>query len=167
MNIIYYLVLLVNVLIVSVIDIKTKKIHNLWTLLHLFIYFILIIFSMNNVTFSIGHLFLPITIFVTGFVLFLVKIVAAGDVKYLSSFFLLLPESEQDVTFNFLLITTAVFGVFVLLLNILKNWQKIYIAILHSDGKTIKEVFGTKVPFAPLIGLSWILYGIQFFRLFS
>jgi prepilin peptidase CpaA len=153
--------LLVELLVVAVLDIKTKKIKNAWSILNilLFVLFLFIYpeyYPFEGKTFLISGAFLLV-----GFILFLLKIMGAGDTKFLFSFFLVIPFYTQDDILSRLLIYTAICAFIFLLFNVTKNIKKLYLSLLTRDTKSLKECFGSKFAFAPVIFISWVWYGLE------
>ncbi|MFP5491302.1 MAG: prepilin peptidase [Bacteriovoracia bacterium] len=154
-----YLLLVIELALVSWGDIRTQKIPNFWSLLNI-VFFIFFLFFLPEIypfawaTFLYSAVFLAV-----GFVLFLLKIMGGGDSKFLFSFFLLIPVSLQSRALILLLLSTVLIGGFLLLTNIGKNHEKIVAAIKTGYIRGIKECFGTKFSFAPVILLAWLWLG--------
>ena len=83
----------------------------------------------------------------------------AGDSKYLVSLFLLIPISFQEVALASLVEITFVAGGVSFLFNTIKNIKKIFRAFKEKKINLIKECYGKKFPFAPVILGSWIIFG--------
>lgn len=140
-------------------DVRTQKIPNWWSLLNIgwFAGFLFIwpeTYPLAWTTFLYSTVFL-----VVGFVLFLLKIMGGGDSKFLFSFFLLVPVTLQWRALLLLLLSTILIGGFLLVTNLSKNHEKIVASIKTGYIKGIKECFGTKFSFAPVILLAWLWLG--------
>ena len=157
-----YMYLFIELLIVSLIDYRTKKISNLWSILHLILTLVVYFLLPEVYPFTWSVFFIPVVFFVVGFVLFLMKIMGGGDAKYLATFFLLIPHSMQRNSLEILLIVTTVIGFYVLLYRIVKNLNQFIMAIRLQDMKLFRGIWGSKFAFSPVILISWIWIGVQY-----
>jgi prepilin peptidase CpaA len=105
------------------------------------------------------------TFLAVGFVLYLLKVMGAGDSKYLFSFFLLIPPAWLDTAFFDLLVCTMVIGSFSLFTTIAQNFQRMSLYARTGYIRGFRECLGTKFPFAPVIFISWAWLGIKVFYL--
>ncbi len=154
-----YWFLLVELIFVSWGDIKTQKIPNAWSILNLIVFVLLLImlpsfYPLTWGTFLYSSVFLGV-----GFILFLLKIMGGGDSKFLFSFFLLIPVAVQPRALVSLLVSTILIGGFLLITNFAKNHERIVAFMKVGYVQGIKECFGTKFSFAPVILLAWIWLG--------
>ena len=156
-----YLMLLGELLLVAYYDLKTKKISNYWSIIHIAFYIMLLIVYPQFYEFSWNSLLYSGAILGVGFIFFFLKIAGAGDVKFLSTIFLLIPIDAHDVFFFNLLIGTTIFGSILLVFNTLKNFGKIKNCLMIRDYRELRKCYGTKFAFAPVILLSWILLGFD------
>lgn len=154
-----FLFILIELIFVSVGDIRTKKIPNLWSLLNIIIFIILVFVFKDLYVVSWKTFLYPVIWIIAGFILFSLKIMGGGDSKFLSTYFLLIPLSSQDDAFYFLIISTIFIGLSVFMFNILKNWKSILDCLKTKNYKLLKQHFGTKFTFAPVIFISWVLLG--------
>ncbi len=153
--------LLIELFVVSYLDMTTKRIKNIWAIVNL-CFFLLFLFiyqdfyplELKTFSYSLSFLFV-------GFVLFLMRIMGAGDTKFLFSFFLVTPENMHFDIYVKLLIFTGICACIFLIFNILKNMKKIYLSLLTRDLVGLKNCFGTKFAFAPVILITWIWIGIE------
>lgn len=111
-------------------------------------------YKFNFVTFFYPTVFLGV-----GFLLFVLKIMGGGDSKFLFSFFLLIPELYHEVFFMKLVYSTTAIGLYLLLYNTFRNFDKLSTSIRIMDMKGIKGVYGTKFAYAPVIAISWVAFG--------
>lgn len=154
-----FVFLAIELAFVSYIDIRYRKISNYWALLN-FVLFISLLFvfpmfyKFNFVTFFYPTVFLGV-----GFFLFVLKIMGGGDSKFLFSFFLLVPEAFHEAFFMKLVYSTIAIGLYLLLYNTFKNFDKLSLSLKTMDLKGIKGVYGTKFAYAPVIAISWIAFG--------
>lgn len=154
-----YIFILIELVFVSWGDIRTKRIPNFWSLLNIIV-FISLIFVFNDLyILSWKTFFYPVIWILSGFVFFLLKIMGGGDSKFLSTFFLLIPLNTQDDAFYYLILSTIFIGTSVFLLNIIRNWQNILDSLKTKNYALLKNSFGTKFSFAPVIFVSWIMLG--------
>lgn len=154
-----FLFVLIQLIAVSYGDIKYKKIPNVYTLLNIVVFIILLFAYPKIYIFSWDTFIYPIAFLVVGFVLFLINIMGAGDVKYLFSFFLITPVENQDVVFYYLLLSTVSIGVLLLLINTVRNFEKLMNAIKIGNVVEIKSIYGSKFSFAPVILFAWVAFG--------
>jgi len=96
---------------------------------------------------------------VVGFGLFLLRIMGAGDTKFLVTFFLLVPVSVQAQALTALLLSTLLIGGFLFFTNLARHHERIVASLKTGYIKGIKECFGTKFSFAPVILLAWLWLG--------
>ena len=140
-------------------DIRTQKIPNAWSLLNLGVFVLLLIFLPDHYPLH-WQTFVYSTVFlVVGFTLFLLRVMGGGDTKFLFSFFLLVPMAAQAETLVLLLLSTVLIGGFLFITNLSKNHEKIVTYLKSGYIKGIKDCFGTKFSFAPVILLAWIWVG--------
>lgn len=154
-----YFFLLIQVIIVAVIDVKTKKIWNIWTFINIIFALLSLFLFKEHYPLGWSLIQYPFFFLVIGFGLWLLKIMGAGDVKYLFSFFLMVPSALHHLTFAYLVNTTILIGLSVMLYNILKRFSFFWIAFRTRDKEMLKQVFGTKFSYAPAILLTWIWLG--------
>ena len=161
-----YLFILVELLPVSFIDLKTKKISNVWPVLNILTYFFLVFFFKDNYPFVLEHFLFPLGCLGVGFLFFIIKIMGPGDSKFLSSLFLLVTTEFQMTFFLILLYSTILVGSILLLLHTIRNFDKIKSAVLFREYGQLRGIFGSKFTYAPLILFSWVVFGWKI-RIFS
>jgi len=154
-----YLFLVVQLVFVAYNDITKKKISNMWPIINICFYLLSTFLFPDYYTFELSTFVFPITFFGVGLVLFMLKIMGAGDSKYLLSFYLLIPVSFHETAFVFLAYSTVVVGLSLLLTNIMKRFDIIKIAILTRNIRLIKTIFGQRFSYAPVILVSWLWFG--------
>ncbi len=140
-------------------DVRTQKIPNAWALLNIALFLGLLLLYPEQYPFRLGTLLYSVVFLLVGFGLFLLRIMGGGDSKYLFSFFLLVPVSVQPRALVLLLLSTLLIGGFLFLTNLGKNHEKIVGHLKTGYIKGIKECFGTKFSFAPVILLAWVWLG--------
>lgn len=133
----------------------------MWPILNIIIFFLMLVLFPSNYHLEFNTFFYSLVFLVVGFVLFLLKIMGAGDTKYLFSFFLVVPVAMHESMLMNLLISTIIIGLFFLLQNTLKNFENIIESVRIGDIKRIKTYYGTKFSYAPVILISWIWLGWQ------
>jgi prepilin peptidase CpaA len=156
-----YGLVLIQLLAVSWIDIKIKKISNRWFLLNSLLSMGCYVFLKDEYPLNWTILIFPISIIVIGFLLFLVDIMGAGDSKYLATLFLLTPPSLQMLLMEKLVYSTAMVGIVLLALKFIKDFQKIKAYAFNTYWKGLKETIRSRFSYAPVILLAWILLGMQ------
>jgi prepilin peptidase CpaA len=154
-----YLFILIELLFVSWGDVKTNKIPNIWSILNLVAFVILLFIVPDFYKFKLETFVFSTVFLIIGFILFLLKIMGGGDSKFLFTFFLLVPLAIQEMTFNYLLLSTVTIGTFVFITNIVKNFDKLKEYLRIKDYIGMKSCFGTKFSYAPVILIAWLLVG--------
>jgi len=154
-----YWFLVVELAAVSWGDIRTQKIPNYWSFLNLALFVSLLILWPDHYPLAWSTFLYSVVFLLVGFVLFILKIMGGGDSKYLFSFFLLIPVALQSKALLSLLLSTVLIGSFMLLTNIGRNHEKIVAHLKAGYISGIKECFGTKFSFAPVILLAWLWLG--------
>ena len=162
MNVALYSVLLAELLIVSFIDIRTKKISNLWSMFHIALFIGLQVSSREWP--EITHFIFPLGMIVVGFILFLFHIMGAGDSKYLASIFLLTPTPLHMPFMEKLLTVTIFVGTILLTMKFVKSAAKIKAYLMTFYIKGLKAEINSRFSYAPVILVSWILFGIALWQ---
>jgi prepilin peptidase CpaA len=84
----------------------------------------------------------------------------AGDSKYLSSLFFIIPLEHQGLMLEKIIYATCVVGFVMLSLKFLKDFQKIKAYAFSTYWRGVKESIRSSFSYAPVIFLAWILFGI-------
>jgi prepilin peptidase CpaA len=153
------IVLMIELSVVSYLDLKYRKIANLWSIFNLILYFLCLVVYPNLFSFSFQTFFYPLVFLGVGFFLFVLKIMGGGDSKFLFTFFLLVPEPYHEQFFLKLIYSTIAIGLYLLIYNTSRNFDKLRNATVRMDFKAFKSVYGTKFAYAPIIAISWIVFG--------
>ncbi len=140
-------------------DVRTQKIPNAWSLFNIGLFVACLFALPQYYPLQWGTFLYSVVFLVVGFVLFLLRIMGGGDSKFLFSFFLLVPGPLQPRALLLLLVSTILIGGFLFLTNLGKNHEKIVAYLKSGYIKGIKECFGTKFSFAPVILLAWMWLG--------
>lgn len=159
-----YTFIFIELLFITYIDIKYKKIANLWALTNIGIAIILFVLFPKIYPVTFDTFQYSIVFILVGFLLFMLKVMGGGDSKFLASFFLIVPLDRQDQVFIFLLIATVIIGIIFFIKNTFENREKLIQSFLDKDIKGVKSCFGTKFAYAPVILVTWILFGIDLFK---
>ena len=141
---------------VSLIDLKYKKISNYWSIGNILLTLGLFLFWKESYVLSLKHFAVPLGFLVVGFGLFSLKIMGAGDVKFISTFFLLLPEIDQLVFLNKIILLSVLVGFVFLLINLVKRRNELKMELYMGKLKSVYFKLGSKVPYAPVVFLAWI-----------
>lgn len=150
----------VQLTIVSIVDLKTRKISNRWSAVNLINAVILLLVLPEHYQLGWEMFNFPLVFFFVSFALFALKIMGAGDSKYISTFYLCVPFQEHERLFMFQLGLTIAIGIFLLAMNTVRNFDKIKLAWLIKDISVVKSIYGkSKFPYSPVILVSWILWG--------
>lgn len=156
-----FCVIFIQLLIVSWIDIKTKKISNLWFILNLAFCLVLHFIVPEAYPWQWTALVFPVGWIVIGFLLFLAGIMGAGDSKYLASLFLIIPIEHQAVMLEKLIYATCVVGIVMLTFKIAKDFKKIKAYAFSTYWKGLLKSIRSSFSYAPVILLAWVLLGVQ------
>lgn len=154
-----YIFILIELCIVAYLDLKYRKIRNIWIFLNIVISIVLFIIFPSLYLFKIESFQFSIVFIFVGFMLYMMKIMGGGDSKFLSSIFLIIPLDLQDGAFSALLISTICVGFIVFVRNFVSNFPKIVESFRNSDLAGVKSCFGTKFAFAPVILIAWLWVG--------
>ncbi|MES2528559.1 MAG: prepilin peptidase [Bdellovibrionota bacterium] len=157
MNLVLYSLLLAELFVVSFIDIRTKKISNLWSLAHIGIFAGLQIYAGELP--ELTHFIFPLGMIVVGFILFLFHIMGAGDSKYLASIFLLIPTPLHMPFMEKLLTVTIFVGTILIVMKFVKSAAKIKAYLVTFYFKALKAEIHSRFSYAPVILVAWILFG--------
>lgn len=157
---IFYLIL-VQLLIVSIVDITKKKIFNFWPIMNIIMFPILCYLFQDHYKFEWYSFIFPLAFLLVGFFLFLIRIMGGGDSKYLFSLFLVVPVALHETMLQYLLLSTLVIGSFVLMTNIGTNFNRITSSLKTGEYQEVKQFFGTKFSYAPVILIAWIWLGVS------
>ena len=155
-----YIFLMIQLSVVSWLDIKYKKIANYWSLINIVTFVVVLFVFPDNYSFDWPTFQIPLGWIVVGIILFALKIMGAGDSKFLFSMFLLIPEEYHMVELLCLLYVTCFVGGGLLLYNSLRNFDKLLLGWKVRDVRMIKSVYGHRFSFAPVIAVSWIWFGL-------
>jgi len=156
---IIFIFLCLELLLISYIDLKKRKISNYWAILNIGLYALCLFIYPDSYKLSLATFFYPLAWILVGFFLFAVKIMGGGDSKYLFSFFLMIPEVFHEVFLLKLIYSTVVVGLFLLTFNTIAKFDTLKLAITTRNSTYFKQIYGTKFSFAPVIALSWIIFG--------
>lgn len=159
-----YGLLLAELTVVAWIDLQTKKISNLWSLGNIIGGILLLALLPQNHPFSWELFFFPVGFVLVGFCLFLAGIMGAGDSKFLSTFFLMIPVGFHFPFFENLLISTILVGAILLASRVLKDFPKFRAYLISRHFRGIRELVRSRFSYAPVILLAWILTGLSFLR---
>ena len=156
-----YFLILAELLVVSWIDIKIKKISNLWFIFNLVVSLSLHFLYPLEYSLQWATLIYPVGWIIAGFGLFVLGIMGAGDSKFLASLFLVIPLAHQFQMLEKILYSTLVVGIVFLLIKISKDFKRIKAYALSSYWQGLKESIRSSFSFAPVILLAWILFGVE------
>ena len=154
-----YIFLLIELIAVTFLDIRQKKIFNLWAILNLLLFVVFLFIFPDTYSLSIKTFYYSFALLGLGFILFILKIAGAGDSKYLFSLFLLIPVQFQKTVCLKLIYTTILVGIVLMIINTIKNRHKIIKSIMSGDFFGVRKFYGKRFSYAPLILISWIWFG--------
>ena len=151
-----YILGLIQLLIISWIDLKTLKISNWWIAVN-FILFISLLFIFPQI-YSLGAMtwLYPVSFIVIGFPLFLLGIMGAGDSKFLAGFFLIIPVGLQFTFLMKLIGSTVSCALILLLIRVVRNYSLIGSVLKTGQWSELKQLKGSRFSYAPVILLAWL-----------
>lgn len=153
----FYLIILLELIIVSVVDLKIKKISNYWIMVNLSL--AAIAYGVGLYSFQWECLIFPLGTIVVGFLLFLVSIMGAGDSKYLASLFLVLPYHFHRPYLEYVLLSTILVGVILIGMKLISRFTRIKGYALSFHLKGVLSEIRSRFSYAPVLLLAWILLG--------
>jgi prepilin peptidase CpaA len=155
-----YSLILFQLSMVSWMDIKHAKIKNHWPLLNLLFAASLFWLVPELYQWTWKVLLFPVSMLVAGFFLYLLNIMGAGDSKYISSLFLLIPVTMHWAFLENLIWSTACFASVLLIVKGYRNFSnlKTYVMAQYWDG--ILKIIRSRFSYAPVILVAWIFFGI-------
>lgn len=160
-----YFFVLIQLIFVSIGDLRTRKIPNIWSLLNISFYILLLLLFPDSFKFHYQSIVLSIVFLLIGFSLFVLKVMGGGDAKYLSTSALLVPYGVMWTYLEYLFMSTFLFASFFFLKNLVINRKDISSYLRSFYLKGVKSFFGTKFAYAPVILVAWIFLGIKYFNL--
>ena len=159
MPLVVFFLLLFEIMVVSIIDIFKKKISNWWVLLNLFLFVLCLLIFPKSYVFSVSLLYYPFGWIVLGFILYKLKVMGAGDSKYLFSLFFIVPASSHEEFTVIVLIVTVILAAIQLVIRFSINLGENIRQVMVGDFSFFREVRGSKFSYAPVIFLSWLYLG--------
>ncbi len=147
-----------ELILVAYLDLKNKKISNLWSVFNLGIALILWPLGMLGV-WDFEVLIFPVAFVVIGFFLFQWKIMGAGDSKFLATLFLCLPLSLHLILFERLLTATMMVGFILLMTRIFRDPVRFKSYFLSRHWSGIRDMIRSRFSYAPVMLLAWLLLG--------
>jgi prepilin peptidase CpaA len=155
-----FVFIMIQLVAVSYIDLTSKKISNAWIILNLIVFLALLFSFGENYKLKLSAFAYSLAFLGVGFFLHLAKFLGAGDSKYLFSLYFLIPEELQNHAFICLLYSTMTIGSLVMAANMLINVRSLRLAFVNRDFRLFKVIIGKKFSFAPVILLSWLIFGV-------
>ena len=156
-----YFLIFIELFAVSWIDLKLKKISNLWFFFNLALSIGLHFLHPEPYVWAGATLMFPLGFIVGGFVLFNLGIMGAGDSKFLASLFLLVPLEHHALLFEKLIYTTVFVGCIMLTVKIARDFKIIKAYALSAYWNGIKASIKSNFSFAPVVFIAWILLGVE------
>lgn len=155
-----YFLILVELFVVSLVDIKKSRISNYWFFINLILGISFYIIPGGDYAWSWEVLIFPVGFIVVGFLLFLVNIMGAGDSKFLTSLFLVVPLKYHQYLFDRIVITTLVIGVIILIISLLREREKIQAFAINRYWKGAFLSLKSRFSYAPVIFIAWLSLGM-------
>ena len=150
-----FLFIFIQLLFVAVYDVRHRKISNQWSLLNVGLFFGLLFIAPDMYALSLQTFMYSLIFLGLGLLTFALKIMGAGDSKYLFSLFLIAPAMWHEQMFSLLLISTYIIGGFSILTSVSQNFEKMLAYARSGYARGIKECLGNKFPYAPVIFMTW------------
>lgn len=150
-----------QLLYLSYLDIRYKIIPNKWSIFNIIVFIALLIFLPQEYPFNFSLIAYALIFLLSGFGLFLLNIMGAGDIKFLATFFLIVPPIWHERMFLLLLYSTLIIGSLVLIYNLGKNHKDLYYFFSTGDHRVFKKILGSKFSFVPVIFFAWTWLGLQ------
>ena len=163
MSVAVSLFVLLELVVITWYDLKNRKISNLWPSANILLFGLCLILFPGAYPLSWELFKIPLLFFLGGYGLYLTGIMGAGDVKYLTSYFLLIPPAFHQTAFFCLLYTTMSVGLVLFLLRGAKNFDKMILFSLFREGRWLKGIWGKKVAYSPIVLVSYVWLGIKTF----
>ena len=158
-----YIIILVQLFWVSLIDIKHKKISNQWMYFNFALAALLWIAIPSEYAITSQKILYSVSFFLAGFLLYLLKIIGAGDSKYLASLYVIIPTNWCELALYSLFLSTVIIGIFVFFTSIVKKHEQIWFSILARDYAEVAKLLNNRFSYAPVILVSWVLLGVLVF----
>lgn len=151
-----YLFGLLQLLAISWIDLKTKKISNWWLLVNVLasVSVIFVYPELYSLNWMSG--LYPLGFILIGFPLFLLGIMGAGDSKYLAGLFLIIPVGLQHVFFLKLVASTISCAFILLTIRVIRHYKLVLWIFKTAQWSEFKQLQGSRFSYAPVILLAWI-----------
>lgn len=157
-------ILLIELLIVSWVDFRTKKISNYWIIGNLL--FASFLFSMGSHFYQLSWniIIFPLGFIGIGFLFFLLNIMGAGDSKYLASLFFVTPVDYQFIFFEKIIISTLMVGAILLLMRFFKYRHEMIAFATNRHWNGIRDIIKSSFSYAPVISFAWIMLGMEIWK---
>jgi prepilin peptidase CpaA len=156
-----YALILIQLIWVSWVDLKTKKISNNWFMINAFLAIVAYITLPQMYHLTLNALILPFTIVMVGFLFYILRIMGAGDSKYLAGLFLLVPIEFHFQFLEELLKSTLFTGAILLISRMVVRFSEIKVLFLTLHWRGMVGVVSSRFSYAPVILLAWILLGLK------
>lgn len=157
MNNFIFIAILIQLVTVTWIDVRDKKISNYWILINIALSILFHLFFREIYPLSWEILIFPVGFIAIGFFLFVLGIMGAGDSKYLASLCLVIPLNYHLAFLEKLVVSTLIVGFVLLSIKILKNFSDVKTYLLSGYWSGLRSVIKSRFSYAPVILLTWIL----------
>lgn len=152
-----FVTILIQLLVVTWIDLRDKKISNYWVFINIALSISFHLFIKELYPLSWEILIFPIGFIAIGFFLFVLGIMGAGDSKYLASLCLVIPLNYHLAFLEKLIVSTLIVGFILLSIKIVKNFSDFKTYLMSGYWSGLKSVIKSRFSYAPVILLTWIL----------
>jgi|GEM_PF-5127068 len=145
--------ILLELFIITILDLKTKKISNKFFLFNIGTFIVLCFFDLSFLS-NISYFIL---LLILGLGFYWVKWVGAGDVKLFSGIILLIPPTLVGHFLSFCVIATGIFCLSMTVLSLFtenKNTLKHFFNLPWEEAIKFYKI--SKAPFAGVFFLAWI-----------
>ena len=154
-------IVLIELLIVAVVDLKKKKISNYWLIINIILAAIFHLSLKDTFPLSFELFIFPFGWILGGFLLFLLNIMGAGDSKFLASLFLMVPVEFHMVLFGKLVSSTIIIGIILVSMKVIRDFKVIKAYTLANYWAGAREAIKSRFSYAPVILIAWILFGVD------
>jgi prepilin peptidase CpaA len=159
MNLYLYSVVLIQLLLISWIDLKTKRIYHLWPIFNFFLGLGLLVGGVHPLAYQ--HFYFPLGMLIIGFIFFLFRIMGGGDSKYLASLFFITPFEYHYLLFEKLVLVTMIVGSLLLMMTVVRQGARIKAYFVGMYWQGFKDIIKSRFSYAPVILIAWLYLGVH------
>jgi Flp pilus assembly protein protease CpaA len=83
----------------------------------------------------------------------------AGDVKYITTLFLLIPRHYHEELTATMIIATILVGFILIIIRFISHGKEFVRMLSIGDFSVVNLLFGSKFSYAPVILITWLVWG--------